>query len=280
MLTTITEEKVESNLLQSVLTAIPIIHSLMPDISIGLTNKEEWMAYYPGKRIDVGAKAGMKIDPKEPLAECIASKKIIEAEVPEHFFGISFTGIAAPICENGEVIGALAIQLQKHSSRELQRISGSLVESLIQANSQVVNISREAEEIKSISSQLVGASDRATQEVHHTGEVLLFIKKIADQTNLLGLNAAIEAARAGSHGAGFSIVAEEIRKLSRETVTSTESIRKTLGKINTSIEELNKAVQKLVVVGDNQASSTLEINKLIQEIEQMSRELKGYASDI
>lgn len=151
----------------------------MPEISIGITDKEEWIAYFPGKRIDVGAKPGMKIDPKEPLAECIASNKIMEAEVPEHFFGISFTGLAAPICENGKVIGALAIQIQKHSSRALQRISGNLVDSLIQANSQVSNISSEAEEIKSISTQLVGAPERATSEVHHTDEVLLFIKKIA-----------------------------------------------------------------------------------------------------
>lgn len=266
--------------LQSYLEVIPLFHSMLPDLAIGLTNTEEWLTYFPGRKIDIGARAGTKINPQEPLADCIKNNVLIQDEVPAEFFGLPFTGIAAPIVDNGKVIGVLAIQLQKQNEKQLRAISDQILQSLEQANNRVVSITNSSAGLSKISDKLLEQSTHAMEEVKNTDEVLNFIKRVADQTNLLGLNAAIEAARAGDKGLGFAVVADEIRKLSFETVSSTEKIRQTLTNIQNSVNEITASIQEVVVVGREQASSTEEISKIFTKIESMNKELNKYASEL
>ncbi len=268
------------NKLEAFLEVIPVIHSMLPDLGIGMTNTEEWLVYYPGRKIDIGARSGLKIDPKEPLADCIRYNKTIEEEVPSEFFGFPFKGLAAPIIDGGNVVGALAIQIQEQNEKELRRIADQIVESIGQANQEITNVAQGADGLATISQTLLEQSNTASEEMKNTDEVLTFIKKIADQTNLLGLNASIEAARAGEHGRGFDIVAKEIRKLSNETVSSTEKIRTTLMNMQQSINEISASIEKVVSVGRDQAASTEEIASFIDEIEKMSKDLNMYASQL
>lgn len=263
-----------------VIKILPIIHSMIPDVGIGITNREEWLAYFPGKKIDLGVKAGAKINPNEPLADCIRNNKWIKEEVPAEFFGVTFTGYAAPIFYENEVIGAVAIQFQEQDERNLRRISDQMVTSITQANESITEIAAGAEGLTGISHALLEESKRASVEMNQTEEVITFIKRIADQTNLLGLNASIEAARAGDMGRGFGIVANEIRKLSNETVSSTEKIRTMLTQFQKTMNEMTTLIEKVYTVGQSQAASTQEIAAFIDEIQSMSKELNEYAAKL
>ncbi|RXJ00238.1 methyl-accepting chemotaxis protein [Anaerobacillus alkaliphilus] len=267
-------------ILEAYIQVIPFIQAMLPDIGIGITNCEEWLVYYPGTKIDIGAKPGRKIDPNEPLAECIKYKKNIRTEVAAEFFGFPFTGLARPILEGNKVVGTIAIQLQEQNEKKLMEISDAMVLSLAQANEGVSKIAAGAEGLADVSETLLSQSKNAKEYVKDTDDVLKFIKRIADQTNLLGLNASIEAARAGNMGRGFGVVAEEIRKLSHETVASTEKIRTTLTNIQKSMDEITASIEKVVAVGKEQASSTDEISLFIDEIEKMSKQLNKYASEL
>lgn len=266
--------------LENLIKFIPIFKEAVPtDLSIAICDLEKFIAYFPGETINLNISRGQALNPEEPLMIALRENKRLQADVPADFYGFEFTGTALPIHDkNGQVIGGIAVQLRRQS--ELRAISEHISTSLIQANEQISSIANGSSSLAEFSQELLIQSQQAGKNIKQTDDILRMIKRVADQTNLLGLNAAIEAARAGEKGKGFEVVANEIRKFSKETVNSTQQISDTMNKIQEMTSQISISIEQISAIGEEQAASIQQISTFIKEIQEMSNRLTEYANKL
>lgn len=176
---------------------------------------------------------------------------------------------------------AVGMVISLLKDQELKDIIRKHVNQLHQAIEQAAGAIQEmaasAEEVAGISHTVSEVAYEGKEQVKETTNILEFIRRVSTQTNLLGLNAAIEAARAGEHGKGFSVVAEEVRKLAEESNRSANEIGTILNQFQEIIERITQGVVQNKEITEEQAKATQEIAQMIEKVQRVGDDLNSLA---
>lgn len=177
----------------------------------------------------------------------------------------------------GEVASSAQSSLQMVQQVETASESGRVIMS---QNISTIN------QLETRLNESVEATNDLRRMSSQIGSILDVIRNIAEQTNLLALNAAIEAARAGEQGRGFAVVADEVRVLAQRTTESTAEIENMISNLQSSstsaskvIESCMKDMEQSVEQASNANSAMEEIQALIIEISQMSTHISQAAAE-
>jgi len=227
---------------------------------------------------------------QQAMAERIASASeqllagIEESNAASH----QFTKLMNKLAEQGEEMGhnAAAMRIRSEQVNEAAKMAKNGLEALSQqAATGEIEVGSALQEMVQMMNQLQEAANKNDQSGQRIGEleiqsrqigdIVQAVVMIADQTNLLALNAAIEAARAGEHGRGFAVVADEVRNLAEISERSARDIRGVVDEIRTGVEEVVKEIQGVV---DDYNDMQSNLGKSQEGLNEMGKLFANYAT--
>lgn len=260
-------------ILGSLISVAPIISEMFGgNAAIAICDRTGCIFSLDGKNVKapmhVGQEADIELAKKTGIIDTVyRQKKTLTTLYNRKDHGVDSKATLIPaITENGEVAGFVSLSTNIENFAKMKTSTEELKSSLQETNLTVSEITNSAVQLSEKLNYMVENTKDTERLIAESSEAVTLIESISKQSNLLGLNAAIESSRAGEYGKGFSVVAGEMRKLALNSGESSKKISTALAEMSSSIKTIIETINELGQIATNQAASLEEVSATVEQI--------------
>ncbi|MBE7681966.1 MULTISPECIES: methyl-accepting chemotaxis protein [Paenibacillus] len=271
------------NVVDALLKVMPYISLILREPA-GLTvyDHEKVLYAVANERFNLGFEKGEPLlDDYKNFTALTNGREPSLTKLPPEVYGIELDILNIPIFDdNNEVVAIFCISYDQSNQNQLEAIiqeNQSINSNLVEM---VQHVAAHAEELQATSEQILENTRLAVQNSAEINKVAGFIREVSEQTNLLGLNAAIEAARVGEAGAGFGVVASEVRKLSVDAKQATTDIDASLKDVQQVIKQMEVEVSQIAASSQEQATLVSSFTDVIEKLNETGDRMKMLADQL
>ncbi|SFJ84161.1 Methyl-accepting chemotaxis protein (MCP) signalling domain-containing protein [Paenibacillus sp. UNC496MF] len=261
--------------LQAIAGMMDTMLSVFPEEATLILIDETGVRAYRSSGIDVEVPIGT---PRSALAGTISEKAFEQGRTfreergPERF-GVSYVGTAVPLRLAGEVVGVLTSAVLNHRLDAIRGSSESLAASVQEMAATSNGIAAAFGAISGEMGALADKSEALNRDIDGIQSIIGVVQELADTSNLLGLNASIEAAHAGEYGRGFSVVAGEIRRMAAQSRDASRDIREQLGAMQARLKAISADIDRIKRDMGHHAESVMELDEAFEHVASTAGEM-------
>ena len=249
-----------NEVLQSYINVVPVIKDAFGmDIMMSVTDGYNFLAYWPGRKMVADIHVGDTLSHDDPMWTSFTTGKKIEQVCPADVYGFAFKAITIAIKDGGQIVGTMGIAISLEKETFTTDASNRLLETVEKVQKGIGQARECSDSIRESSTDIRESTESIIRKVTDVKNFANSIQKISNKTNMLSLNASIEAARSGEAGRGFAVVADEMNKLANDIKDASGKI---LDIIDQFIEEINMMKQNLEKQVETQ-SDQLELTETL-----------------
>lgn len=268
--------------LQCFAKVLPFLNELYnSDVAVTLADLEKVILYKSGEKIELKGKMGVPLVEGTAVYRAIHEGRRVVVKVDKALYGTAYIAAAIPLYnDRHEIIGAACVIESTDRQDELKDMAAKLTDSISILASTTEEISAQTQEISAVSKTVTKLAQESEVRMGETNQIIGLNKEVAAQTNLLGLNAAIEAARVGEQGRGFTVVADEIRKMATNSAESIKKISTIVNNIQGDSKNTRAHILQIDDVISQVAEAITSVAGTVQDINAMARRLDQMAEEL
>lgn len=271
----------EKTIIQNLIQVAPYIPLFIDEpVSVAITNTTGFVFNQPCPEIPLKCELGAPFLPDSTPLMVIQSGCRTVREVPAKVYGIPFKSYAIPLKEDGEVVGCLMIAKSIEMINNVKEAISSLAEEVGQVAVSVNEVTEGVQMTSESNAMMHELMGSLLEETERMNKILGVINKLSNSTKILGLNASIEAGRAGAAGKGFSVVAREIERLSNNTTDSAKEIGNMIGGIEGKVNDIGEKSKETTDSFTQQAAALEEISATMENLNENVKVIEEYIKQL